>query len=261
MKNPIRFSPSLALMIASLGASLSAQDVLLNFGGNYAGTNAPGHDAGLLTGTNWNSVSVDTASGIVDQVGAATSVSLDFGLATAEGGTTVNYALSTKSAPYAMNAGVDADLQTLFNTSLGLNNVVRDGSGNLGVAVSLSGLAAGEYRYFLTAFRGDAVATSTRDFDIYAGVSADAITDFSSYSAGSITNSAGVSGWTAGDNYLSGTFTIDGINDTFSLLSNSTNFIGVFTSLEIAVIPESSAFALLGGLFVLGLAAVRRRCN
>ncbi|MBC2601615.1 PEP-CTERM sorting domain-containing protein [Puniceicoccus vermicola] len=258
---------SLTLLATGIAAySLCAQNILINFGsgtGNsprvYTGTNSPGHNAGELSGTNWINLFQDTASGIEDEFGNATNLAIDFGTTTTDTGTTLNYSAATKSANYSVESAVDQDLKNLFDTNLGEGNAVRDGSGSPGIGLSISGLDAGEYRFYVTSFRGDTEANARTDFDIYAGSSNDAITDFSDYSVGTIFNSTTVSGWSYGDNYLSGTFTIDGTNDTFSLLSNSNSYIGVLTSLEIVSVPEPGTYAAMIGGIALLLVATRRR--
>ena len=70
-----------SLPILVIASSLSAENILLNFGSStYTGTNAPGHEDGGLTGTSWNAVWEDTATGILDENGNATDISIDFGV-------------------------------------------------------------------------------------------------------------------------------------------------------------------------------------
>src|SRR5690606_16943454 len=120
-----------------------------NFGGTgYSGTASPGHNAGAVSGTNWNTLAVDTLSGIVDQNGNATSIGIDFSRAIADESTTVDYGLSTKAADYAsVKSGY-----TLFDSGLGKSNAVRDGSGLRGVGIALTGLTPGDYDFYLTTF-------------------------------------------------------------------------------------------------------------
>lgn len=169
---------SLFLLLIIGYTSSSAQTVLINFGATpYSGTNSPGHDAGGITGTTWNVAATDTASGILDQNGGATSVSLDFGTTGSDTDLIVNYANATKAADYASVNGASTEQLSLFDTPLGKSNVVRGGSGLPGVAVSVSGLEPGVYTFYITAFRGDSGGNTPRDYDIYAGVSSDPITD------------------------------------------------------------------------------------
>lgn len=250
----------LALFIACV--SLPAQTILINFGAtSYSGSNSPGHDSGNITGTSWNVAATDTASGILDQDGNATSVSLDFGTTETDTGLTVNYANATKQADYSPIVGASPEQLGLFDTALGKSNVVRDGSGLPGVAVSVSGLAPGDYVFYATAFRGDNENNIQHAYDIYAGTSSGPITDFSALSAGFIDNFSEVGEWTDDFNYVEGAFTIDGTNDTFSLLSQSDDFIGVLNSLEVyqATIPEPSVYGALLGLGIFSFACGLRR--
>lgn len=254
---------TLSLSFLIVGVSLSAQTVLINFGASsYSGTNSPGHDSGNITGTTWNVAATDTASGILDQNGNATSISLDFGTTTDDTGTTVNYANATKAADYSpIASNASAEQLALFDTALGKSNAVRDGSGLLGVAVSVSGLAPGDYIFYVTAFRGDSSTNIDTEYDIYAGTSTAPITDFSSLNEGFIDNFPDVGTWEDDFNYVQGSFTIDGTNDTFSLLSQASDYIGVLNSLEIyqTSIPEPSTYAMLFGAGVFLAAGYCRR--
>lgn len=238
---------SLPLLAAAFFVSVSsgsASTILFNFGAKtYSGTNAPGHVNGLATGTVWNTVAADTASGIVDSLGGSTSISLNFGASTSNDSSAANYrnldyARATRAADYPRTVS-----GSIFNSDLGTSNAVRDVSNvDYGVGLSVSGLAPGQYVFYVTAYRGDAESNDGRNYNLYAGTAPDPITNFSSLSIGSINNSNRTT-WQSGVNYLTGTFTIDGTNDTFSLMSNSNAYVGVLTSLEIVSIPEPSSIA------------------
>lgn len=228
--------------------------MLLNFGGtSYSETQSPGHAVGGVTGTTWNSVAADTASGIVDQNGSATNLALNFGTATtiANG----NYANATRAADYTLGSSNPGLAGTLFDTPLGKGNAVRDLSAQgPGIILNLTGLVAGEYDFYLTTFRGDHNDNLVQVYPIYAGAAANPITDFTGLQVGSLNNSSisTAGGWIEGTNYLHGTFTIDGVNDNFSLLvSTSSSYLGVLTSLEVVAIPEPSYFLGLGMVFAM----------
>ncbi len=253
MKSPntllLRCAAAAVLACAPSGAH--AATVLFNFGAtSYSGTEAPGHVDGGITGTTWNTVATDTASGIVDANGAATSISLDFGTSIGTS-TTADYGVATKSADYTSDLSVTAPL---FNTSLGKSNAVRDSGG--GISLNIAGLAPGTYTYYVTSFRGDSAGNLSREYSLYGGAGADPVTDFSTLSLGTITN-ANKAAWTSGNNYITGSFTIDGTNDNFSLLSTSDGFIGVLTSLEITSVPEPSVL-MVSALGTLALLRRRR---
>lgn len=253
---------SLTLLAAAFfvsGSSGSASTILFNFGAKtYSGTNSPGHVNGLATGTSWNSVVADQSSGIIDSMGNTTSVTLNFGTTAsndhlAPAYRVLDYSRGTRAADYSRTI-----TGSVFDSNLGTSNAVRDVSGtDQGIGLSVSGLAPGQYVFYVTAFRGDVEANDNRVYDLYAGVAPDPITNFSTYSIGSVSNSNKTT-WQAGVNYLTGTFTIDGTNDTFSLMSNSSGYVGVLSSLEIVAIPEPSSIAALA-LAPLFLGFRRRR--
>lgn len=244
---------SLLTLAVLLWNSASASTILFNFGSAaYDGTNSPGHVNGAATGTIWNTLATDTAAGILDSQGNTTSLAINFGTTSSNSSANANYTVVdynavTRNAPYSLTVA-----SPLFSTPLGTDNSVRD-VGN-GIGLSLSGLAPGQYTFYVTAFRGD--GNQGRVYDLYAGTSSDPITNFSGLSIGSLNNS-NLDTWTAGNNYLTGTFTIDSVNDTFSLLSNSNSYIGVLNSLEIVAIPEPSL--LLTSALTPLLLAFRRR--
>lgn len=246
------------LAVTLSGTTLQAQTMLLNFGGtSYSGTDAPGHVDGSATGTTWNTIATDMASGILDENGNATGIAVDFG--TSSGfGTTLDYSSATRAADVSSTVGLG-----VFNTDLMSGNAVRDAGGLDGIGLNVSGLTAGQYIFYFTGFRGDGTTNAGHDYEVYAGVGADAITDFASLSVGTITNSNwndASNSWIAGDNYITGEFTIDGTNDNFSLLVTSEEpFIGVLSSLEIVAVPEPSSYAGIFGAFLLMSRVIRRR--
>ena len=245
-------SAAAAVLACSLSGAHAAT-VLFNFGAtSYSGTEAPGHVDGGITGTTWNTVATDTASGIVDASGAATSISLDFGTSSLDS-TAVSYSGATKAADYTTNLSTVAPL---FDTNLGKSNAVRDAGDVDGIAFNVAGLAPGSYTFYVTAFRGDSAGNRDRSYSLYGGSAPEPITDFSTASLGSITNTNKTT-WTSGDNYITGSFTIDGTNDNFSILSTSENFIGVLTSLEITSVPEPSVI-MVSALGTLALLRRRR---
>jgi hypothetical protein len=244
---------SLLLAFCAPATSASAASILFNFGGtSYSGANAPGHVNGTATGTIWNTVATDTATGIVDSTGASTSIALDFGTSSTGTSTTPSYSGATKVADYPTITEVTGGI---FDSDLGRSNAVRDGS-TVGISLNISNLPAGEYAFYLTSFRGDSPVNLTRAYNLYAGVAADPITDFSAFSLGSLNNSNTTS-WEEGVNYLAGTFVIDGTNDNFSIFSNNSTYVGVLTSLEIVSIPEPSSIAILSLAPI--LLGIRRR--
>jgi hypothetical protein len=249
------------LLLFSTITCLSAQTVLLNFGGTaYSGIQAPGHATGGATGTTWNTLANNTLSGILDENGNSTGVQVTFGTSSLAS-TTVTYNNSTKVSDVT---NVDPDVTgSLFDTTLGLSNAVRSTTGLDGVAVNLTGLAEGTYEFYLTVFRGDA-GNDTRTFNVYTGTSSDAITDFSGISSQTIKNTSisTANGWLEDVNYITGSFTVDGTTDNLSILVTCNDYIGVLTSLEVVQVPEANTVwgaGAVGALIIfLGLRRFRR---
>ncbi|MEM9883234.1 MAG: PEP-CTERM sorting domain-containing protein [Planctomycetota bacterium] len=254
-------TPWIALSLAAVltPAAAPADVVLLDFGDTlYTGTDSPGHEDGLATGSTWNGVTGDVASGLVDQNGAAlVGLALDFG--TGPDATSINYSNTVRAA--------DAD-HTAFpqwNDNLGTDHLVRDDS-NLGPALALAvtGLADGVYDFYFTGFRGDNAFNADRNYEVRTTTSGSAVTDFSSIAIQTLTNSnpTTANSWDPGDNYITGQFTIAGGSDFYLFVdspeqnSAGNTFIGVASSLEIVAVPEPGSLVLIG---LGGLAFLARR--
>jgi hypothetical protein len=250
-------SLSALVLAAALPLHAQADTLLLDFGSTlYTGTDSPGHEDGLATGGTWNSISGDTASGLVDENGnALTGVGIDFGTGTLS---SINYGNAVK--PLA----VDHSAYPQWDTDLGRDHVVRD-SGDPALAIAVTGLAEGVYDFYFTGFRGDSTSNAARDYDVRTAISSSAVTDFSSATAQVLTNSSPTTttSWIAGDNYITGQVTI-GAGEDFYLYVNSPDeneffqsFIGVASSLELVVVPEPTSLTLLAAGSI--LLARRRR--
>ena len=240
-------APALATLAVALPSP--AATLLFDFGSaGYTGTDSPGHEDGLATGSTWNNVGGDVVSGLVDQNGvAAPGVALDFGTGTLS---SISYTAATKPLT------VDHSTYPHWSDDLGTDHLVRD-AGDPAIAVAVTGLEAGEYDFYFTAFRGDGARTNAnRDYDVRATTSTTAVTDFSVTASSTLFNNnpTTVGAWNPGDNYITGNFTVTGAGEDLYLYSNSTGFIGVMSSLEIVAVPEPASAALLaaGGLALLG---------
>ncbi len=242
------------ITISAFAVTASANAILFDFGSTaYTGTDSPGHEDGLATGSTWNSLAVDTVSGIVDEFGnAVAGVSVDLGQTTTDTGFIVNYAAATKVASYAGSA-----TYSLFNSDLGTDHVVRDGSGLRGVAIVVKGLAYGDYDFYLTGFRGDVTQNVAHDYYVRYATGSSDVTDFTNAPQLDLPNTTLTQpDWIDGDNYVTASFIIDANNPNLYLLQNSDTFIGVVNSLEIVPVPEPATMTLaLGGLALM----LRRR--
>jgi hypothetical protein len=236
----------------------SADTILLDFGSTlYTGTDSPGHEDGNATGSVWNNISGDTAAGIVDQNGVAvTGVAVDFGTGTAS---SINYGNAVKALT------VDHTAYPHWNDDLGKDHIVRD-SGDPALAIAVTGLAEGTYDFYFTGFRGDSSTNAARNYDVRTTTSISSVTDFSSIASATLTNNnpTTVNSWIAGDNYITGQFTVTSAGEDFYLYVNSpeeneffTTFIGVASSLEIVAVPEPASLTLV--LIGAGLILSRRR--
>ncbi len=247
-------APALATLVVALPSP--AATLLFDFGSTgsgYSGTDSPGHEDGLATGSAWNNVGGDVASGLVDQNGvAAPGVALDFGTGTLG---SISYAAATKPLT------VDHAAYPHWSDDLGTDHLVRD-AGDPAIALAVTGLEAGVYDFYFTAFRGDGMTATNanRNYNVRATTSTTAVTDFSGTASSTLFNNnpTTVGAWNPGDNYITGNFTVTGAGEDLYLYSNSTDFIGVMSSLEIVQVPEPASAALLaaGGLSLL---ARRRR--
>ena len=253
---------SRCILVASLAAGFpsaaSADVVLLDFGTTlYAGTDSPGHEDGLATGGVWNNVGGDVASGLVDENGVAlTGLAVDFGTGTVS---SVDYANATKPLT------VDHSDYPQWNDDLGRDHIVRD-AGDPALAIAVTGLSEGVYDFYFTGLRGDNLTNADRDYDVRFTTSTSAVTDFSAVASDTLTNNlpTTVNSWIAGDNYVTGQFTVSSAGEGFYLYVDSpglsafnTSFIGVASSLEIVAVPEPGSMVLVAAGF--GLILARRR--
>ncbi len=256
MKSFVVIVSTAALLGTTQGASADA--LLLDFGSTlYTGTDSPGHQDGSATGSQWNNVSGDKSSGFVDENNTPVAgIGVDFGTGVLA---SINYGNATKPLT------VDHSAYPHWNDALGQDHVVRD-SGDPAVAVAITGLAEGTYDFYLTGFRGDGVTNSNRDYDVRWTTSTTAVTDFTAATQDVLENSnpSSVNTWIAGDNYITGQFTVTGAGEDLYLYSNSSGFIGVMNSLEIvptvAAIPEPASLMLLAA-GSLALCGRRRRTH
>ncbi len=235
-----------AALVIALPVAASADVVLLDFGSTlYTGTDSPGHEDGLATGGTWNSVSGDVASGLVDENGVALAgLAINFGTGTES---SINYSNATKPLT------VDHAAYPHWNDTLGQDHIVRD-AGDPALAIAVTGLAEGVYDFYFTGFRGDSLTNAIRNYDVRTTTSTSPVTNFSSVVSNTLTNNmpTTVDSWIAGDNYITGQFTVTSGGEDFYLYVNSPeqneffiSYIGVASSLEIVAVPEPGSIALV----------------
>lgn len=245
---------------AVFGGQAYGSAILLDFGSTlYTGTDSPGHADGLATGSTWNNVSGDVASGLVDENGAEVSgLAVDFGT-----GTLASISYTNAIKPLS----VDHSAFPLWDDDLGEDHIVRD-SGDPALAIAITGLTEGTYDFYFTGFRGDGNLESnpTRDYDVRWTTSTTTVTDFSGLATNTLTNDNETTetDWIAGNNYITGQFTVTASGEALYLYTDSPElvgaapFIGVATSLSIVPIPEPASLVLLGLGGLLTLARHRR---
>jgi hypothetical protein len=233
---------TLALAGCLLAGHVDADTILLDFGSTaYTGADAPGHEDGLATGTTWNAITGDTASGLLDEDGnPVVGVALDFG-------TGVVSSIDYTGAVQALT--VDHAAYPHWNDALGQDHLVRNGD-DPAIALAVTGLAPGTYDFYLTGFRGDGSTNAGRDYDVRYRLSTAPVTDFSSDTGATLTtlnndDPANVDNWIPGDNYITDRFTVTAAGEDLYLYSNSAGFIGVMSSLEIIEVPEPASVGLL----------------
>lgn len=207
--------------------------ILLDFGSTaYSGADSPAHAVGAATGTGWNSLATDTSSGFVDEHGdPVLGLSVDFGVETAVGSKTVDYAGATKAASYT-GSGTYA----LFDSALGTDHVVRDSGPTVGVALAVRGLPAGSYDVYVTGFRGDNGGNAGKIYRTACQAAAADVTDWagSTFAVRPNATKAPAGKWIENDNYLKFTVTLDAGAPNLYVFDRSDSYIGVLNSLEIA---------------------------
>lgn len=283
--NTPAFSPrglaAFALGLGLAGATLSAQTLFLDFGPTVTTStaNSPYHSVLPSAGTSWNRVqNADvasgllfadggSASGVTVDVGAGTYTSIDFGV-----NPSGNNALGT-----VVNHGVYA------GTSVGKDGIFHgSGTTQSGVAVQVSGLAAGTYDIYVVAINTNSGALFDLRQRVGATASAPVAGTFTPGDTINLTNAGASIGsgdgtgatdyssaWSEGLNYVKLSVSITagqslivyslGIPTVAGGLTEETR--GFLNSVQIVqtAIPEPSAAAALGGACALGLAAMRRR--
>lgn len=270
---PKSVTPFLALFTLGLTVSAHAEVLMLDFGptaSTGATLNSPYHTvAGVgFTGGAWNTVALaDVGSGLLFSDGtAATGISVNLGSATSS---TINLSAqpATSSAlGSTTNTGVYA------GNSVGTDGIFSgNASSNQRVGLQIGGLAAGTYDVYITA-RNTNTATNSATYtqSLFAGTSASGNFDYTGigYSSSVLTytnptaSSIYTDAWGEGQNYAKLSITLTaGQFLNLAVAGGGADTRGFLNSVQIVgtSIPEPSAYAALGGLAVLGFAALRRR--
>jgi hypothetical protein len=137
------------------------------------------------------------------------------------------------------------------------------------LALSISGLAAGQYTVYVIINNTYNTANGDVTRTVRVGTGASGLTSLGSVGTANTLNFnytnivADTATWSAAENkyWTSISATVDATNNTLYIASHRFNDQqgGVFNAIQIVPVPEPSAFAALAGLGALGFAASRRR--
>jgi hypothetical protein len=293
--------PTTSLRLAALVAlipaasTLHAQALLFDFGTSPAtgqvtvnATAAPslGGPAGLTGNITYNTVSgTDNNNTSLTFPGTyqysngttATGLSLSF----MSGSTASPNQFNTLSAvtPFTRNGfsaarsgiGVFATPSSPNNTAL-FRDIAASANGDSTtdtLALSISGLAAGQYTVYVIINNTYNTANGDVTRTVRVGTGASGLTSLGSVGTANTLNFnytnivADTATWSAAENkyWTSISATVDATNNTLYIASHRFNDQqgGVFNAIQIVPVPEPSAFAALAGLGALGFAASRRR--
>ncbi len=261
-------TPLLALGFA---ACAHAQVLMLDFGSTAstgAETNSPYHTAASpsFTDIKWNTVTADVSSGglFFSDTTAAAGVSVNMGVST---GTTTTIDLDANT--FNQLTGSATDSLIYAGNSVGRDGMFTNTTGNPYIGVQIGGLSGGTYDIYITA-RNTNTGSGQAAYDqiAYAGKSSD-LGDFSftgyisstiSYAANQNPDTYRTSAWSEGENYVKLSITLsDGEYLNLAVAGNGITR-GFLNSVQIvSAIPEPSTYAVIGGLAMLGFAAIRRR--
>ncbi len=248
MKNILRLA--LLLTVAPAQAAV----FMIDFGPTEAAgaslTNSPYHAAGgSASNSQWNTVGVsDVSSGLSYADGSiATGVTVNLGV----GAETTAINLSTQ--PSSSSAlGSQQNTGIYASTSVGTDAIFSGAGGssnNLGVQIT--GLAAGIYEVFVVSRNTNNFGTTT--IANYVGIGTAGDFDYSGYASNGITYSGGANTHTtawvesgnAEANYTKFTVTLgagQALNIAAAGMAGDTR--GFLNSIQIAQVPEPSAFAM-----------------
>jgi hypothetical protein len=215
-----------------LGAGFTSSDagVSLNFGA-IASNNAmsPGHALGGIPGVDWNLITGDASTGLVDSLGRATDLSVDLGKSTPDG-----HVINWNANGFGVATG------SQFTAGLYAGNVrtalfVSDGKDSrVDLGVRISGLGEGVYDAFVTAKNTN--SSVLEEYNVYAMLvdPVSGATDYSSASSSRLSHDADLA-WRHGESVIAETFQIIGEKDLVIVVEGATagEMRGFLNTLEI----------------------------
>ncbi len=172
--------------------------VLLNFGPEISNDdNSPAHDVGKISGNNWNSITADTSSNIINSVGNSTDIQVDLGK-TLPG---------QKVIKWDLDGFISNALGTDYSTGVYQGNArsalyVNDGkNSDVALGVRISGLDAGVYGFFLTAVNTNTTVSDAYEIYVYEAGTSDGDFDFSDKNAILLENQKDNDSWLVNQNF------------------------------------------------------------
>lgn len=267
--------------LSFISSRASAASLLLDFGtgaptGAATGADgliSPGHQSGgISSGENtWNYIDADTKTGLVFGDNTPSGVSIITRGETADNTNIIDYAAGRGLNLVAV-VGSGASPNTIYSDNRPARNAVFtvgvNNSNNAAVGSKITGLAAGTYNIYVTGRNTNNNASAVPQA-FYLSTAASSLNTFQFSGAGNTTEASGsitntvaslsLTTHSQGVTYAAFENITLGENESIFLATEGTGgeLRGFLNSIEIVLVPEPSAFALLGGS--LSLLAFRRR--
>jgi len=251
------------LITCSLCTAASAQVLMMNFGSTAVpggqATDSPYHtEMPSFVGGDWNEAgNGDLASLTFADGTSATGISMEIG--SSSNGPVVDFSVN----PASSNTLAGGSLNQWYYDTTTMSSTTWNGGdafNNLYVGIRIDGLAAGEYEVFLWGNNGNLGADNP--MAAYVGSAPSAGTfNFSSISPEQIANTATADSWTDTVTYSSQTVVLGAGDSLYVAMDgvNPTQNRGFLSGVQVATIPEPSAYAAMLGLVGLLFCLRRRR--